>query len=563
MASEHFRASPPPSPPRSAFRHSGTFHRRRTPHWAHGPDIERGPRPYIIDAEYPTPRPSSHTAHEFTLNFTEFRGVDVIAVANHESLINLLHHYTINGRGRDVWRSRHRANRSVREAAARSSRNEVGIDTDPRPGTRSRPSTRFDPGFDPNWRSDDGDSSSDDWHDNSRFPRGGGPSRGGPGGKGETFNHEVHEYMTPASGRPPGSIHVAERPVPYPVQDQRLVVYDRHQEDRDVTRSVPQPRIIADDEPRHGREEHGPRIVEPEPPSAARVDVFAPFREEIERRAAEQREGVRGERPVLRGGGRPPRRSEVPTYCFMFDKGKPILIKTERQVNLRWSNQDLISHLRSQYQALHFGWLFKPYTWILDIGMVYVLVWVFDERTRRLILANKAELVESPGKSGSLSAHDFRYLLDNPPPGKCFPRAVAGFLARARGTGERRERNPQVLLMFEFANLPRAKVLVTLALITLPLSAVAGVLYAVLQGPVADGISLASYIATAFSLFFAILGAGSLLGIDKPHIYTADDDLLEEYIVRRRRLREGLFRVPRRRFSGGGGGMGGKDAASV
>lgn len=71
----------------------------------------------------------------------------------------------------------------------------------------------------------------------------------------------------------------------------------------------------------------------------------------------------------------------------------------------------------------------------------------------------------------------------------------------------------------------------------------------------ADAISLASYIATAFSLFFAILGAGSLLGIDQPHIYTATDDLLEEYVVQRR-LREGLYH--RRSRLGGDGG-----AASV
>ncbi|KAK3361883.1 hypothetical protein B0T24DRAFT_640294 [Lasiosphaeria ovina] len=263
----------------------------------------------------------------------------------------------------------------------------------------------------------------------------------------------------------------------------------------------------------------------------------------------------------LRGGGRPNSESEIPSFFFMFDRGKPVLIKDERKVGLNWSNQKLLAHLQAQYRALHYGWILKPYTWVQDIGMIYVLVWVFDERTRRIRLVNKAELVESPDKSGSLSAHDFRYILDNPPPGKFFARTVAKFLQGARGASPGVGRHPRVVLMFEFANLPRARVLVTLALFTIPISAIVGILYGVLQGPIADAISLASYIATAFSLFFAILGAGILLGIDQPHVYTATDDLLEEYVVQRR-IREGLF-YARGRFGEDNGKPGDKDAVSV
>ena len=154
--------------------------------------------------------------------------------------------------------------------------------------------------------------------------------------------------------------------------------------------------------------------------------------------------------------------------------------------------------------------------------------WVLNERTGRLKLVNKAELVETPEKTPSLGYYAFEDTLDHPPPGKSFAHTVAKFLQDAQRAHSHPGRPPQVVLMFEIANLPQARILVTLALCTIPISAVVGVLYGILKGPVADAISLASYIATAFSLFFAILGAGSWLGMDPPLVYTATDDLLEE-----------------------------------
>ncbi|KAK0715412.1 hypothetical protein B0H67DRAFT_580645 [Lasiosphaeris hirsuta] len=230
----------------------------------------------------------------------------------------------------------------------------------------------------------------------------------------------------------------------------------------------------------------------------------------------------------LRGGAAAVRalayESEIPSYFFTFDRGRPILITKPKHVDLGWSNKRLIGHLQSQYSALHYGWLFKPYSWFLDIGMIYVLVWRYDESRSRLRLLNKAELVEAPIK-GTFTAHDFRYILDNPPPGRSLARTVSKLVRDVRRIGE-----PPVVLMFEFIDLPRARVLITLALLTIPISVVVGVVYGVVQQDIANAISLASYIATACSLFFAILAGGSLLGIEEPHAYTPNDELLEEYL---------------------------------
>jgi len=309
------------------------------------------------------------------------------------------------------------------------------------------------------------------------------------------------------------------------------------------------------------------------------------------------------------------------------------MLEGEQEIGLNWRNEAFVSHLRQKYRALHDWWILKPYTWVQDIGMIYVLVvslfplcflvealsalpqltqrkqWVLDERTQRIRLANKAELVEAPkakadsggGAAAVLSAHDFRYVLDNPPSGKCFARTVSRFVLGARGQGRRHGPSP-VVLMFEFANMPRPRlafrfsthpplslgsrrererkermnvgrspcainrVFVTLALFTIPVSGIMGILYgSVLKGEVADAISLASYIATAASLFFAILGAGSFLGVDAPHVYTTTDELLQEY-VKQSVLKKGVFiaRDPSASVGGAGGDNGKeKDAASV
>ncbi|KAK3349280.1 hypothetical protein B0T25DRAFT_238234 [Lasiosphaeria hispida] len=231
----------------------------------------------------------------------------------------------------------------------------------------------------------------------------------------------------------------------------------------------------------------------------------------------------------LRGGGAATLRalayeSEIPSYFFTFDRGRPILITKPKHVDLGWSNKRLLGHLQKQYSTLHYGWLLKPYSWVLDVGMIYVLVWRYDQATSRLRLLNKAELVEAPIK-GTFTAHDFRYILDNPPPGRSLARTVSKLVQGVRKIGE-----PPVILMFEFVDLPRARALVTLALLTIPISVVVGIVYGVLQQDIANAISLASYIATACSLFFAILAGGSLLGIEEPHAYTPNDELLEEYL---------------------------------
>lgn len=68
----------------------------------------------------------------------------------------------------------------------------------------------------------------------------------------------------------------------------------------------------------------------------------------------------------------------------MFDRGKPVVIEGERMIGLNWSNHKLLAHLRAQYRALHYGWILKLYTWVLEIGMVYVLVVREQSRARRV-----------------------------------------------------------------------------------------------------------------------------------------------------------------------------------
>ncbi|RYP42969.1 hypothetical protein DL768_010163 [Monosporascus sp. mg162] len=467
------------------------------------PDIEQ---PRIRTAHY-----SDRTPLVYTVNATEFRHVQIATFANRNTLFGILQHYNANGRGRDVWRSRYKANRFLREEAARSRRHEVRIDTNPRVGPRSM-FFRRDRGV--RYDSDD----DDDFDDPFGRPQGTGP-RPTPGGGGGSRAPD-HVYMTSASGRPATS---RERDYAVGAEEIRLPErryspdwsrFEFSRDDRDYERIRPQ---------------------QPHTVLTPRVEAIRDSRRE----QAPQNRRVR-QTSLRGGGGKPVSESDVPAYFFMFDRGKPILIRDKQYVGLKWSNKTFITHLRQQYRALHDRWIMKPYNWVQDIGMIYVLVWVYDEPTRRIKLQNKAELVESPS-SGSLSAHDFRYILENPPPGRCFGRTISMFLRHARKTGA--GRNPQVVLMFEFANLPRARVLATLALFTIPISAAVGILYRALQSEIADAIALASYIATASSLFFAILGAGSLLGIEEPHAYTANDDLLEEY-VKQRRIREGLFYFP-------------------
>ena len=232
--------------------------------------------------------------HEYTADYTEFRGVHATTFANADTLVNVLRHYNANGRGRDVWRSRYKVNRFLREDAARSSRNEVRIDTHPRPRP---PSSGFLSGFRTNRR--DGDDSDDDHDHDRRFGRGGRPpGGGGPGNSGGSPDH-VHEYMAPARGRRPrsrdgGSIHIVEarEPPPDPGQErrpyqghgERIVVDERARPLRPEGRSDERivivgggpgednlqqqhrDRIVVDERPRQNRQEHGTSLVVGERP---------------------------------------------------------------------------------------------------------------------------------------------------------------------------------------------------------------------------------------------------------------------------------------------------------
>ncbi|KAK4159000.1 hypothetical protein QBC43DRAFT_294497 [Cladorrhinum sp. PSN259] len=518
------------------------------------PDIEQQPRVIHVTRSPSHSRPAGRDS--YTTYSTAIRGLEVISFADAATIVSILRHYNANGRGRDVWRSRYKVNRFLREDAARTSRNEVRIDTDASARAHSR--SGFSLHFGTHRRDDDDD---DDDYFGRRFWSGGPrPGGGGPG--------RDHLYMAGAAGRPSMSRESPAVQVPEaPIRGHGI----RFMEVRGMTvptgrSSMQQARDAMEQARDHDAERERVLHVEREHHGHRHDYDNSEWVRKTDRKPRRERKESVTQRLDLRGGEGPIReRREVPSYFFMFDRGKPVVTEDARTINLNWSNHKLLAHLRSQYRALHYGWIFKPYTWVLDIGMVYVLVWVFDEHTRRVKLVNKAELVESPDQSGSLSAHDFRYILDNPPPGKCFTRTVARFLQGARaaspGPGLGRHTAPHAVLMFEFANLPRARVLVTLALFTIPLSAAFGILYGALKGPVADAISLASYLATAFSLFFAILGAGSLLGIDEPHAYTATDDLLEEYIVHRR-IRGGLFQG-RGGYGWENGRRGDMDAVSV
>lgn len=197
---------------------SESDHPANTHQHAYIPDIEQHPR--IINAPYPDRRHSHVPAYEYTAHSTAFRGIQIIAFADTGTLGGIIHHYNTNGRGRDVWRSRYKVNRFLREDTARSSRHEVSIDTtDPRTRPYSR---RFPFRFGAGWRSDDdGD---DDYH--GRFKRGGRP----PGGGG-TGGAPDHVYMTAAGGRPSrshGSIHIVE-----PQERVRVVPERRYSRDHD------------------------------------------------------------------------------------------------------------------------------------------------------------------------------------------------------------------------------------------------------------------------------------------------------------------------------------------
>ncbi|KXX80761.1 hypothetical protein MMYC01_203930 [Madurella mycetomatis] len=402
------------------------------PHFR-APDIER---PEIRDAHYPGP---SRNLPVYVINATEFHHVQITTFANRDTFLGILRHYNSNGRGRDVWRSRYKANRFLREEAARSTRHEVRIDTDPRPGG-PRPMF-FRPGRGTRHSSDD--DGSDGFGDGfGRFSGRGPRPGGGDGGMGPD-----HLYMTAADGHRPAR---SRDHVVHVVPAEEMLRPERHH--FQGARVEVRPR---DEHHSHHEERHEERVhlqeLRPQRMHTVQThhaDNVRELRPERTGRSPTRKIHLRG------GGGKPASGTDIPSYCFMFDRGKPILIYDAQDVDLNWSNKTFVAHLRHQYRALHYGWIMKPHTWVQDIGMIYVLVWVFDGPTRRIKLLNKAELVESP-KSGTLSAHDFRYIMDNPPPGKCFGKAVARILQGVRGT--RPGRHPQIVLMFEFANLPRTR----------------------------------------------------------------------------------------------------------
>ena len=57
----------------------------------------------------------------------------------------------------------------------------------------------------------------------------------------------------------------------------------------------------------------------------------------------------------------------------MFDKVKPILIKHPKQLDLSLSNKKILSSLREEYAKLHNRWPWKPYFWMQDIDIIYVM----------------------------------------------------------------------------------------------------------------------------------------------------------------------------------------------
>ncbi|KAM7215377.1 hypothetical protein V8F06_009238 [Rhypophila decipiens] len=323
-----------------------------------------------------------------------------------------------------------------------------------------------------------------------------------------------------------------------------------------MTPAVPPRRAVVQDQPPQRRSEHRVQGQQSQPQQYEDRHVLERDRHvrlerdrDADASSSRRIRQVETEEPVRkRGGGlpadmikvlRPKSKYKHPTWFFMFSHKNPVLIPRPYDMDLKWNNQQLLGCLRTEYLNLHRGWIFRPYAWAHDIGMIYVLLWSYDSSRNSYKLLNKAELVGGSAENGGTStssffASDFRHLLEHPPHGATFGRMVRQLVREARTkqteAKKGREKEPEVLLMFEFTDLLNPRFLVTLALLTIPMSIAVGVIYGVLQQDVANAISLASYIATASSLFFAILAAASFLGLEQPHVYTPTDELLDDIV---------------------------------